>query len=153
MRKIILYSILLPFILVSCSDNDDGPSCPTGYFGEDCETPFNEAFIGTWDVEQLCSTSGSEEYTIQLEPSTEDPQEFIITGMWEEASESITVLIQKNNRLKLTPGNQPLGNSGFNIQIVSGEINKAGNEMQIEYIIYSGPTQVESCSINTTRQF
>lgn len=145
MRKIIFCSLILIFFY-SCSDEEKGNVCPEGYFGKNCDAPVNVVFTGTWDVEQLCSTSGEESYTIDLLPSAEDPREFVITGMWGESSESIVVIVDEDDRRKFYQGTQPLGESGFTIEVLEGEINKAGNHMTIEYIIYSGPVQVESCT-------
>ena len=150
MKRILFYTLLLPYFITSCSDDENKPSCPEGYSGQDCDIPFNTVFTGTWSVEDLCLTSGADEYTLTLVPSTENPREFTITGMWEEP-EVITVLVHEKNKLKFSEGTQPLGNSGFTIEIRQGTINKAGDEMTIEYIIYSGPAQVESCAASCTR--
>lgn len=152
MKRILFYTLLLSCFIISCSDDENKPSCPEGYSGEDCDIPFNAAFTGFWTVEDLCSTSGEEAYTIALEAFGADPREVAIEGMWSESAESITVTIHENNRLKFSMGTQPLGNSGFTIEILEGTINKTGDQMTIEYIIYSGPAQVESCIASCTRE-
>lgn len=147
MKRFLFYILLMSCFIVSCHDDDASkPSCPEGYSGKGCNLPFNSVFTGNWTVEDLCSSSEESDYAITLLPSAEEPRAFVMTGMWDEPTASIVVHIRENNKLKFSESTQPLGNSGFTIEILEGEINKAGDHMSIEYIIYSGPVQVESCS-------
>ena len=58
--------------------------CDAGYESSDCSVAFNAKFSGTYSLAETCDTTGSDAYTVTVAPSSSEPTQANITGLYRE---------------------------------------------------------------------
>ena len=125
--------------------------CPTGYEGTDCGTEINAKFTGTLNMlSSACDTVDNNTYSIKLTPSTTDPAEFTIGGIYQNSlGNTIEAQVSTTNSNEFTIAEQAFEDdtfgAGFTIQ-GSGSIS--GSDVTISYSIYDVTEQEawEACT-------
>jgi hypothetical protein len=58
--------------------------CNAGYEGVDCSTAFNDKFDGSYNLSETCDSTGADAYTVTISPSSSEPAQANITGLYRE---------------------------------------------------------------------
>lgn len=109
--------------------------CPDGYEGTDCSTATNAKFLGFTHLQETCTPSGPDNYTLSTALPPGNPLEFTITGLWAEPNATAVAKIDPSNGTEFVIENQAYSNGGWLLQ-GNGSINAAGTEITISYSIY-----------------
>lgn len=110
--------------------------------------PDNYKFNGEFTLSETCSASGAAGYVVVFELDQSDEQKFSIKGLWEVPASKSVCVIDKKDAYTFSLARQPLGNSGFDIEMPTGHMDKTTREVTGAYTIYSGQTVVESCTFS-----
>jgi hypothetical protein len=125
--------------------------CSDGYFGSNCSTALNAAMNGTYQLTELCNTSGNWNYSIQVAPKSGSLKEATITGFYQENNDAVTAVVAVSGT-SFTIANQDLGTSGYKLAATNGQILDGGKTLKLTYAITgSNGSAVESCTATLTR--
>lgn len=142
--------ICLSVIICSCAPS--GNNCPAGYTGENCNVPLNEKYVGTYACEQTGPLSGVVNYTVILNPDTDILSQFRISNLDESGfTEKVTTVIHSDDPNKFSMVKQPLGATGYEVEIFNGVSNNYGNNIIADYSIYNELGLVETRSVVFTK--
>ncbi|MFM2376146.1 MAG: hypothetical protein RLZZ165_1243 [Bacteroidota bacterium] len=125
----------------TCSDGEC--DCASGYSGTNCGNPVNARFSGVFVSTENCLIQGDvNPYNVTLEPSTDNPLEFTILGLWQASRNRIIASID-GNETSFTIDRQAIM-AGYEAEAAVGTISSDGKTVNLNYQIYrTGQTTVE----------
>lgn len=115
--------------------------CDAGYEGVNCDTQERAEFIGTYNVNESC-TSGSYTYSITVTESSTGVAAIIITNFGDYGV-NVAGTVNGNN---VTIASQTLGGGTF-----SGSGQISGNILTLTYNVTAG-TSTDDCTMTCTKQ-
>jgi hypothetical protein len=120
--------------------------CAAGYEGEFCDDESRVKFVGSWSVNDNCSTSGADSYTVSVTTSSADHMTVLIANFWNAFINPVTATVDGNN---VTIATQEPDNDDWTIS-GSGTIN--GNTATMTYTITDPGNNQDICNGTWTKQ-
>lgn len=143
--KKITYLLFITLLLSSCKKE-----CSAGYTGDNCNISFASMYEGSFNIEETCSASGfSGPYATVLTASANNPLQFSVSTTWEVSTANTFCDINGTNSLSFTAARQSIM-SGFEVEIISGELSSDHNTITCVYRIYATGSSTISDECNAT---
>lgn len=144
MKWYLIY-FFLALIIACTSEPIIIKKCPKGYYGNDCQSCYNELCQGKATITDACVSSGNDSYGVNLYKDTSSPYKFYITGLWEENNAVTKCEINNLDKTKFNAMKQPIHNSGFDIELIDGTIDSLNKELSFKYYIIKANIKLDSC--------
>ncbi len=121
--------------------------CLTGYYGLDCEFSYQDIFIGTWEANQNCASTGSgtssEQYNLLITAGSNEMEINLYLG----SSGWVTADIENTNDFTI-----PLQQQTWGLFNGSGELVN-DSTISLEYTrVYGQSQDTENCVVSLVRQ-
>lgn len=158
-----LFATALIFFYTSCTTDpckdvvclNDGVcnagncDCAPGYEGTDCSTVSRDKFIGTFLVNDVCTTSGSSSYNVVITSSSTDVTKAFISNAWNAFTNLVNATI--DGSAITIPLQEPDGD-GFTIS-GSGTMDVANGVITMTYTVTDTNTSTtDNCNATWTLQ-
>lgn len=130
-----------------CSSITGNCICLEGYEGADCSQGYNAKFAGSYTVSETCN-SDSSTYTLLITPKS-SVYEFTITGLRQAPQASVTAVLLSSNYFTITQ--QPLGNTGLEIESSHGLMSNDRTSIELNYTVYDASTVTANCTATLTK--
>jgi len=136
-RLILSASILAlaSMTLVSCEKDDKG--CDVGYEGSDCKTLSRDKFVGTWKLDENCTT-GTDDYSLTITTGSNGDLSLIMTNLYGD-NYTASATVTGNNSIRFS------GTASGNVSFNGTGIYENGGNLTINYTI-SDPSMTNSCT-------
>lgn len=118
--------------------------CDALYEDNTCSSPVNQKFIGNWAVNETCTLSGSNGYSVIVAGVVGSLDHFRIANIW--AQGTVNAIVGSDYHT-FTVAKQAVG-AGYQIGSTSATISTDGRTIAIAYNVYDANTNalIESCT-------
>lgn len=123
--------------------------CVAGYEGDSCQTLSRVKFLGTYDVSDSCSSSGSATYQITVAASgvSSEHAKVLISNFWDTFTNNVQATVNGNT---ITIPTQEPDNDGFTVT-GTGTINGTAITVTVNFSVADGTT-TDVCQSTWTKQ-
>lgn len=120
-------------------------TCDEGFEGDKCDTEIRAKVIGTYNVDENCTSTGDADYSVTITNSGTDVTKVLINPFGGYPASTGTVSVDGTS---LTIASQTTGGYTFS---GSGTINNGGASISVTYTVSDG-TDSETCTGTWTKQ-
>ena len=122
-------------------------ACASGYEGDSCQTLSSAKFVGSYEVDDVCSESGSNNYNVTITASSVNADQVLISNFWDAFLNNVVATVDSN---EITIASQEPDNDGFLVS-GTGTYISSSNTITFTYTVTDG-TDTDNCQTTYTKQ-